>query len=132
MLLAYRLYIKKAISPIPRGKRKTASCAGGYSGKLRRGKSPDGLCHGRGMQQGREQRFCPWPLQVLRDREAALRTNRWGLSISDAAEKGTPRTLKKQYSGSRMEVRKQAVQDALEFLYERLQEYFTTNGGTSI
>ena len=55
-----------------------------------------------------------------------------GLVYIGCCGKGDTRTLKKQYSGSRMEVRKQAVQDALEVLYARLQEYFTTNGGTSI
>ena len=54
-----------------------------------------------------------------------------GLVYIGCCAKGDTRTWKKQYSGSRMEVRTQAVQDALEILYERLQEYFKINGGVS-
>lgn len=55
-----------------------------------------------------------------------------GLVYIGCCAKGDTRTWKKQYSGSRLEVRTQAVQDALKILYERLQEYFETNGGSSI
>ena len=55
-----------------------------------------------------------------------------GLVYIGCYGKDRVRTWKKQYSGSRMEVRTQAVADALLLLYEMLQESFQTEGGANL